>query len=133
MTCSIFFGWNFKKNIFAKFQSSGAFFTLGSGIRCLFFTPGFGSEMGKKFRIRIRDKQPGSYFRELIKQFYGQTYLNFLIRIRDPGWKKFESGMKKIRSGIRYKHPGSVTLQSLEFGLFEVYVLMGSPSIPGAR
>jgi hypothetical protein len=30
------------------------------------------------------------------------------MRIRDPGWKKFGSGMKKIR--IRDKHPGSATL-----------------------
>jgi hypothetical protein len=30
-------------------------------------------------------------------------YLNSLMRIRDPGWKKFGSGMVKIR--IRDKHP----------------------------
>jgi hypothetical protein len=30
--------------------------------------------------------------------------------IRDPGWKKFGSGMEKTRSRIRDKHPGSATL-----------------------
>jgi hypothetical protein len=34
-------------------------------------------------RIRIRDEQPGSYFRELKKQFFGLKYLNFLMKIRD--------------------------------------------------
>jgi hypothetical protein len=30
------------------------------------------------------------------------------MQVRDPGWKKFESGMEKTR--IRDKHPGSATL-----------------------
>jgi hypothetical protein len=38
----------------------------------------------KKIRIRIRDEQPGSYFRELGKNFFGLKYLNFVMRIRDP-------------------------------------------------
>jgi hypothetical protein len=38
----------------------------------------------------------------------GLKYLNFLMRIRDPGWKLFESRMGKSR--IRDKHPGSATL-----------------------
>jgi hypothetical protein len=37
----------------------------GSGA---FLTPGSG--MGKKIRIRIRDEQPGSYFRELRNNFF---------------------------------------------------------------
>ncbi len=52
-------------------------------------------------RIRIRDEQPGSYFRELNKQFFGFIILKFFDV--DPGWKK-------IWSGIRRKHPGSATL-----------------------
>jgi hypothetical protein len=36
-----------------------------------------------KNRIRIRDDQPGSYFRELRNQFFGLKYLNYLMRIRD--------------------------------------------------
>jgi hypothetical protein len=50
-----------------------------------------GSGMGKKIRIRNRDEQPGSYFRELRNNFL--KYLNSLMRIRDPGWKKFGSGI----------------------------------------
>jgi hypothetical protein len=53
---------------------------------------------GQNIRIRIRDEQPGSYFRELRN--------SSLIRIRnlfDPG-----SGMEKIRIGD--KHSGSATL-----------------------
>jgi hypothetical protein len=47
-------------------------------------------------------------FPRAYKQFVGLKYLNTLIRIRDPGWKKFGSGMEKFGSGI--KHPGSATL-----------------------
>ncbi len=67
----------------------------------------------------IRDEQPGSYFLELrnhIFGFLGVKILKFFdedsgsvmetVWIRDSGWKKVESG-------IRYKHPGSATLQKL--------------------
>jgi hypothetical protein len=37
----------------------------------------------------------------------GLKYLNSLMRIRDPGWKK-------VGSGIRAKHPGSATLEKSE-------------------
>ncbi len=67
-------------------QGSGAFLTPGSG-------------MGKKTCIRIRDEQPGSYFRELRKNFLDKKYLNSLMRIWDPEWEKFGPGMEKI--GIR--------------------------------
>jgi hypothetical protein len=66
-----------------------------------------------KIRIRIRDEQPGSYFRELRKQFFGLKYSKFFDadpvsgtgknpdtgwkNFRNPGWKKFGSGMEKIR------------------------------------
>jgi hypothetical protein len=64
-----------------------------------------GSGMGKKSgsAIRIRDKQPGSYFRELRSHCFGLKYLNCLMQIRDPGWSKFGSGVEKIR--IQDKHP----------------------------
>jgi hypothetical protein len=82
----------------------GAFLTLGSG-------------MGKKSRSGsgIRDEQPGSHFLELRNHVFGLKYLNPLMRIRDPGWKKFRSGIrgpgwKEVGSGIRDKHPGSATL-----------------------
>jgi hypothetical protein len=73
--------------------------------------------MGKKSGsgIRIRNKQPGSYFRELKKKFGG---LNLKFFDADPGsgMEKFGSGIrvgkrKKVESGIQDKHPGSATLQ----------------------
>ncbi len=67
-----------------------------------------GSGMGKNIRIRIRDEPPGSYFRELKKQFFGLKYLIFLMWIRDPGWKKNriqDSGWRKVRSGINIRDP----------------------------
>jgi hypothetical protein len=39
--------------------------------------------------------------------------LKFLMRIRDPGWRLFGSGIrswKKVGSGILDKHPGFATL-----------------------
>jgi hypothetical protein len=42
-------------------------------------------------------------FPRALKQFFGLKYLNSVVRSRDPGWKKFGSG-------IRDKHPGSATL-----------------------
>ncbi len=64
---------------------SGAFLTLDPG-----------SEMGKK-------SGSGSYFLKFRNHFVGLKYLNSLMRIRDSGWKK-------VRSGIRDKHPGFATL-----------------------
>jgi hypothetical protein len=56
----------------------------------------------------IRDEQPGSYFLELRNLFFlfffwGLKYLNSLMRIRDPGWRQFGSG---IREGKK-SDPGS--------------------------
>jgi hypothetical protein len=54
----------------------------------------------------IRDEQPGSYFLELRNHFFGflgLKYLNSLMRIRDPGWRHFGSG---IRYGKK-SDPGS--------------------------
>jgi hypothetical protein len=44
----------------------------------------------------------------LNNNFFGLKYLNSLIQIRDPEWKKFGSG-------IRDKHPGSAILQCAPF------------------
>jgi hypothetical protein len=66
----------------------------GSGV---FLTPGSG--MGKN-RIRIRDTYPGRTTRiisDSLKPIFELKYLNYLMRIRDPGWKKFGSGMENIR------------------------------------
>jgi hypothetical protein len=84
----------------------------GSGIRCL-FDPGIREGMGRKSASGsgIRDEQPGSYFLELKNHFlvfFGLKYLNFLMRIRDPGWRQFGSGIrygKKVGSGINIPDP----------------------------
>ncbi len=60
----------------------------------------------------IRDEQPGSYFLEFKNHFFGLKYikyLNSLMRIRDPGWRQFGSG---IRDGKKSDPagPGSATL-----------------------
>jgi hypothetical protein len=63
--------------------------------------------MGKKSGSGsgIRDEQPGSYFLEFRNHFVGLKYLNYLMRIRDLGWKQFGSGMEKVGSGIRISIP----------------------------
>jgi hypothetical protein len=98
---SIHFFLNIPTSVEDPNLESGAFLTPWSG-------------MGKN-RIRIRDEQPGSYFWDFRNPFFGLKYLNYLMQIRDPG-----SGMGKIRvrdpgwktfgSGIRDKHPWSATL-----------------------
>jgi hypothetical protein len=50
----------------------------------------------------IRDKHPGTYFRELSNRFLGQKYINSLIGDPDPG-----SAIRDGKSWIRDKHPGS--------------------------
>jgi hypothetical protein len=75
----------------------GAFLTPGSGIR---------DRRKSASGSGIRDEQPGSYFLELINHFFaflGVKILKFFdedpgsgmetVRIRDPGWKKVESGI----------------------------------------
>jgi hypothetical protein len=58
--------------------------------------------MGKKIMTPIREEQPGSYFRELGNNFLGFKYSN-LMRIQDPGWKKFGSGINiRIRNNGIY-------------------------------
>jgi hypothetical protein len=68
----------------------------GSGA---FLTPGSRIWDGKKSGSGsgMNTPQPGSYFREFKKQFLGLKYLNSFMWIQDPGWKKFGSGMEKIR------------------------------------
>jgi hypothetical protein len=76
----------------------GAFLTPGSGIR-----DGRKSASG----FGIRDEQPGSYFLELKNHFFaffGVKILKFFdedpgsametVRIRDPGWRQFGSGIR---------------------------------------
>jgi hypothetical protein len=51
-----------------------------------------GSGMGKKSGSGIRNEQSRSYLRELRNNILVK-YLNILMRIQDPGWKKFGSGI----------------------------------------
>jgi hypothetical protein len=70
----------------------------GSGIRCLFDPwirdPGSGAFLTG---IRIRDEQPGSYFREPKKLIFGLKLEILKFLDVDPGWKKFGSRMEKSR------------------------------------
>ncbi len=56
------------------------------------------------------------------------------MRIRDPGWRQFGSGMEKSRIRDRDKHPGSATLEKTQLedvkslvvcvvGTLHVYIL----------
>jgi hypothetical protein len=93
-----------------------------------------GKKSGSRSRIRIRDEQPGSYFLELRKHFFGLKYLNSLMRIWDLGsgmekiWIQ-DPGWKKVGSRIRDKHPGSATLKisNNEIRRLRVHVTSGSP------
>jgi hypothetical protein len=51
--------------------------------------------MGKKSGSGMNNPDHISESLETI--FFGFKYLNSLIQIRDPGWKKFGSGMEKTR------------------------------------
>jgi hypothetical protein len=69
-------------------------------IRCL-----FDPWIRDVYKIRIRDEQPGSYFRELRNHFLGLKYSNSLIRIRDGKNSDTGSGGKKFGSGINIPDP----------------------------
>ncbi len=102
---------------------SGAFLTFRSG-------------MGKKSwsgpGIQIRDEQPGSYFLELRNHFLGLKYLNSLMRIRDPGWKKLGSGIGDGKIRILDKHPVSATLLMRIRSGFVLWYGSGSASLNDA-
>ncbi len=51
-----------------------------------------------KIRIRIRDEQPGSYFRELRNNFLGVKILNSFDADPGFGMEKFRSGMENRKS-----------------------------------
>jgi hypothetical protein len=82
----------------------------GSGA---FLTPGYGmgiksgSGSGSEFEMNNPD-----HISESLETIFGLKYLISLMRTRDPGWKKFGSGIQdgKNLSGIQDKHPGSATL-----------------------
>ncbi len=82
----------------------------GSGIRCLFYSWIRDLGSGSRSGIRIRDEQTGLYFLELRNHFLGLKWLNSLLWIRDPGWKKFGSG---IWDGKRTVHRQNVRFQNV--------------------
>jgi hypothetical protein len=53
-------------------------------------TPGSG--MGKKFGSRSGISNPDD-ISDSLETIFGLKYLNSLMRNRDPGWKKFGSGI----------------------------------------
>ncbi len=77
----------------------------GSGIRdpMPFWPLDPGSLMGKK--SWSGNEQPGWYFRELKKLFFGLKYLNSLMWIRDGTNSDPGSGMEKVGSGINIPVP----------------------------
>ncbi len=70
---------------------SGTFWPLDPG-------SGIGNKSGSGSGMNNTD-----HISESEKKIFGWKYLNSLMWIRDPGWKK-------VGSGIRNKHPGSATL-----------------------
>jgi hypothetical protein len=61
--------------------------------------------------IRIRDPGLGAFLTPIPNpESRGQIGT---VRIRDPGWRQFGSGMEKSR--IRDKHSGSATLKNRGF------------------
>ncbi len=62
---------------------SGAFLILGSGM---------GKKLGSGSGLRIQAEQPDHISECSETIFFWLKYLNSLMQIRDPGWKKFGSG-----------------------------------------
>jgi hypothetical protein len=76
----------------------------------VFFASGSGIQDEEKIKIRIRDENFGSYFRELRNNFLGLKYLNSWCGSGSGIRDNLDRGWKKFRSGIRDKYPGSATL-----------------------
>jgi hypothetical protein len=90
--------------------------------------------MGKKSGSvsRIRNEQLRSHFRELRNPISWVKILKFFDA--DPGWKKFESGMKKVGSGINILDPQHC-LHFLLFLLnrYRTFLLFFGHQLPGPR
>jgi hypothetical protein len=52
--------------------------------------------MGKKTKSGSGMNNPNNIFESLETNSW-LKYSNYLMRIQDPGWKKFRSGMEEIR------------------------------------
>jgi hypothetical protein len=67
--------------------------------------------MGKKSGSGSGMNNP-DHISKSLETIFGLKYSNSFMRIQDPGWEKFGSGMEK--TWIRDKHPGSATLVTEE-------------------
>jgi hypothetical protein len=67
-----------------------------------------GKKSGSGSGINIPD-----HISESFEAIFWIKYLNSLMRIRDPGWKKSDPGWKEFGYGIRDEHLGSATLAAL--------------------
>jgi hypothetical protein len=70
-------------------------------------TSGSGIRNGQKLGSGSGMNNP-NHISESLETVFGLKYLNSLMRIRDLGWKKFESGICEGKNS----HPGSATLHS---------------------
>jgi hypothetical protein len=74
--------------------------------------------MGKKSGSGSGMNNPNHIPESLETIFWGLKYLNSLMRIRNPGWKKLGSGMEKFGSGINIPDPQRNTeLQNYKLAL----------------
>ncbi len=118
-------GWLFKSVFYAKFCATKPLRKPSSTVRAVnpkrtrvsssvadpdpgsgaFLIPRYGIRDGYKIRIRIRDEQPGSYFRELLRNYFLEVKI---LKFFDAGLgrKKIGSGMEKLGSGILDSDPG---------------------------
>jgi hypothetical protein len=66
--------------------------------------------MGKKSECGSGMNNPDHITESLKTNFLGLKFLNSLMWIRDPGWKKLYPGFEMEKCRIRDKPPGSATL-----------------------
>jgi hypothetical protein len=78
------------------YPGSGAFLTPGSGV---------GKKLGSGSEMNNPD-----YISESLETFFGFKYINSLMQIQDPGWKKFGSWIRDGKfESIFMKHKQAPT------------------------
>jgi hypothetical protein len=80
--------------------------------------------MGKKSGSGINNSD---HISESIETIFGLKYLNSLVRIQEPRWKKFGSEIRDEKIRIRDKHPASATLTDKTTNIYRV----GQDAFPG--